>query len=431
MLILLLVFQIWVFIEDTGADNSSQNNWSLEINIGLNDTPRDLIQLKDGNYFVLTDSNNGGHKETWLLKIDDSGNLIWDKNISTPMVTGTQKIIEVTDGFIIGGTLLSPSTSVSNFWLLKTDKNGIKQWNYTYGVLNYSVSLKSFIKTDDDGFLLLGYTNIASTILIKVDSNGIPEWNKTINAFQFQVPTDIIESQDNGFIFGGFIQNTTDYQSNFWLGKVDSYGRLEWNKTVVSDGNGIVSSLTTTADGKILALGSVYNQDNSKLLLVELDPNGSTLWSNTFENGYNIDANTILKNTNEGYVIVVTINQRNTSISNIGIINLNSSGDQIGNSTYESHRNEKSVDSIVNDNGNLLILGETFEENTSNLIVLKTNENGFTFSEDSNHNIIHVITNLKTQTQRYKISLNPMNFLFTLIMISIFRKIRHVNKYNT
>ena len=90
---------------------------------------------------------------------------------------------------------------------------------------------------------------------------GIPpkeEWNKTFGAPHLDdAAYDVQQTNDGGFIIGGYARSFGIAFINPWLIKIDSKGIMEWNKTfdyyALPSFSGRIWSLTqTTDDGYIL-----------------------------------------------------------------------------------------------------------------------------------------------------------------------------------
>src|SRR6185369_1936860 len=111
---------------------------------------------------------NYGLNDLWLVRISTNGTKLWDKSFG-----GTENdellSLEVTSdgGFILGGFSFSDvsgnktnanlgprnPTISTDFWIVRTDANGNKLWDKSFGGTSDD-SCRSLAQTRDGGFIL-------------------------------------------------------------------------------------------------------------------------------------------------------------------------------------------------------------------------------------------------------------------------------------
>ena len=147
-----------------------------------------------------TDDNFGG-ADYWILKLSSSGNIQWQKTIGGSDSDELRKIIQTSDGgYIAAGISTSDSSGLKtensrgfyDFWILKLNASGNIQWQKTIGG-DLSDILFDIKELPNGTFLAGGYTN--SNIsgdkteagqggedywLVKLSSAGQILWDKTI-----------------------------------------------------------------------------------------------------------------------------------------------------------------------------------------------------------------------------------------------------------
>jgi hypothetical protein len=100
-----------------------------------NDYARSIQQTTDGGYIVAgyTDSNDGdvsynhGGDDIWIIKLDENGNLEWEKSLGGSSRDEAHSIQKTTDGgYIVAGVTMSNDGDVSNklgndgdYWIIK------------------------------------------------------------------------------------------------------------------------------------------------------------------------------------------------------------------------------------------------------------------------------------------------------------------------
>jgi hypothetical protein len=116
-------------------------------------------QTADGGY-IFTDGGS-------IIKIDSNGVQYFDQSFS-----GRGRYVQQTTdgGYIIAGSNSTSNGSSSVVNLVKTDGNGIEQWNHTFGGNNNNTGY-SVQQTTDGGYIIVGGSG-SSGYLIKTDSEG-------------------------------------------------------------------------------------------------------------------------------------------------------------------------------------------------------------------------------------------------------------------
>src|SRR3954470_15508053 len=75
-------------------------------------------------------------------------------------------------GYIVAGVIFGPAGSATNGWLLKLDDSGDTMWQKRYG----SVSALVIVAVAGDG----GYIAVSRDSILKIDSSGNAIWQKSL-----------------------------------------------------------------------------------------------------------------------------------------------------------------------------------------------------------------------------------------------------------
>ena len=231
-----------------------------------------IDQTFDGGYILAgwTTSGIGGDKtqdtwgnslDYWIVKIDSFGNKLWDKDFGGTGKEALSSIRQTSDsGFIIGGFSTSGisgdktqiNQGLDDYWIVKTDSLGNKQWDKDFGGTE-SDELKSILETTDGGFTL-GGTSLsgisgdktentwggADYWIVKINSLGNKQWDKDIGGIGPDQFLTIQSTIDSGYLLAGDSYspiggNKTEANlgmSQTWAVKTDSLGNVVWDKTV-------------------------------------------------------------------------------------------------------------------------------------------------------------------------------------------------------
>jgi hypothetical protein len=108
-----------------------------------------------------------------MIKTDSNGNKLWDKTFGESGFDAFFSIQQTSDGgYIAAGTTESHDPLGGGAWLIKTDSNGNKLWDKTFG----GDCANSVKQTSDGGYITAGSiaycTRERDAWLIKTDANG-------------------------------------------------------------------------------------------------------------------------------------------------------------------------------------------------------------------------------------------------------------------
>ncbi|RLF37596.1 MAG: hypothetical protein DRN03_02055 [Thermoplasmata archaeon] len=320
------------------AGEKESKEWSKTYMAGV---AEDILKTRDG--YLLTGYYIGKDYDfdAFLLKIDKEGNEIWNKTYGGCKEDIGYKIIEVEDGYIVGGYTESYGNGGADFWIIKVDKDGREIWNKTYGGKRSDFG-KDIIKTSDDGYIMVGETETfdlrGDVWVVKLDSQGNEVWNRTYGTWgKSEGASRILETED-GYIVSGFTSSYGNGGWDIWLIKIDREGNEIWNKTYgywdmewsydllkVSDGYLIMGETTSTPTG--------WND----ILLIKVDKNGKEVWSRRYgEKGVEIGHD--IKETKDGFIIAGTTDSYTLSVGifDIWLLKIDKEGNEIWNKTFGS-----------------------------------------------------------------------------------------------
>ena len=219
----------------------------------------EAISALDSGYVILGHStfgvSNGVISILHLIKVNDHGDTIWTKEISssTALIAGVSLSKLNSNAYILSGTYYEPQTDVQEAYLAKVHASGDTLWSKRYGGVNLILS-ESVKQTPDFGFILTGTIGKydRSMYLIKTDSAGIEEWNWTKTSSKYSAGTDVIISSDQNIVTVGYSD------TSIVLMKLALSGGVIWTKEYGIPGKSLEgSSLIEAQNGGFLITGTV------------------------------------------------------------------------------------------------------------------------------------------------------------------------------
>jgi hypothetical protein len=274
---------------------------------------------------------NHGLLDVWVVKLDSSGNIIWSKALGGSNNDFATSVRQTKDGgyIVAGGTYSNDgnvtghhgSTATADYWLIKLDASGNMQWQKTYGGSNGDIAM-SAIQTKDGGYIVAGnsnstngdITNMHDSIygdawIVKTDKLGNIQWQKAYGGSDYEQANSIQQTNDGNYIAAGWTRsNDGDVTGNhgnydFWVIKIDTVGNLKWQKCLGGSNGDLAYSIEQTTDNGYIVAGGTTSTDgqvtglhgtDEDFWVTKLDVNGNLQWqqalgSNQFEEARSVD----------------------------------------------------------------------------------------------------------------------------------------------
>ena len=283
-----------IFIVKTNKNGYTQ--WRKTYGGTFDDEGSEVIKTSDGGYAIAGSSESYKGKaqyDFYLLKTDSKGNKQWDTGFGGRYAERCYSLIETEDGgYLMAGSTITYGARGSDYWVVKTDEEGNMLWNETYGGDGDDIC-RSVIKTRDGDYLLAGYTDSfgdpgQGAYLVKINETGSTLWTRTSGGIYDDYVHDVIRAEGGGgFVFVG---STTSYgagEESFWMTKTDSEGHEEWNYSSDGDYDEIAYSVEQSENGNFLMTGftSSYGDGGKDFWIVEINKEGKEVSKNAFGSG--------------------------------------------------------------------------------------------------------------------------------------------------
>jgi hypothetical protein len=175
-------------------------------------------------------SYGAGSADVYLIKTDAAGKKLWDKTFGGSGFDTAYCVQQTADGgFIVAGRTQSYGAGGSDLYLVRTDATGKKLWQKTFGG-SLEDEARSVQLTADGGFIIAGFTTRVSTgytdvYLIKTDANGRKLWQRTFGgSASYEYANCLQRTKDGGYILAGSREATVSSLADVYLVKTNSEG---------------------------------------------------------------------------------------------------------------------------------------------------------------------------------------------------------------
>jgi len=327
-----------------------------------------IIKLPNNEYYLFggTSSSDGDVQsnihnsyDIWVVKIDSSRNIIWERCYGTYSNDSPNDAIATSDGgLLILGDITSSGGDISIFyghtdaWLCRIDSLGNILWEKTYG--NHGTEeLWSITETSNNTFMLIGHyyesggmiecdvdssSMYKDVWIIEVDTNG-----NLINQFcyggsYYEQGIDIIDVDDGYVMIASTNSNDKDvsglngtageFVQDFWIVKIDIYGSIVWQSCLggtsieepyfineTHDSGFLVIGVTNSIDGDVVGNHNPYGE-RPDVWVVKINETGELQWQQCI-GGYGFESITphsILKLDDYNYAITAESNMLNGDV---------------------------------------------------------------------------------------------------------------------
>jgi hypothetical protein len=292
-------------------NREAEMEWQSSFGGSGYDIATSIAQTLDGGYIVTgysgsvdgDVSGNHGLDDYWVVKIDSSGLLQWEKSFGGSGDDRCENIICLPDSnYAMCGFSSSNNGDVSgnhgdyDFWFVKINGSGDILWQKTYGGSNEDSNITEVLYLEDQGFLITGRTRSDNgdvtfnhgdqdIWIIKTDSIGEIEWQKTYGGSGYDASGGIIRTIDSGYLHSATTRSvdgdiTHSFGSNdIWIMKINNTGDLEWQKSIGGSEFDVSGSILQISGQRFILAGSTSSNDGD----VSGNHGGDDLWFVDFE----------------------------------------------------------------------------------------------------------------------------------------------------
>ncbi|HEY8542872.1 MAG TPA: hypothetical protein VIL29_10850 [Pseudothermotoga sp.] len=238
-----------------------------------------------GGYLIAgwTKSFGAGKSDVYILKIDEDGNKLWEKTYGGPGDDYAYQTLVIDNGFVIVGSTRSFEGKASQAYVIKIDEEGEIVWEKNYG-MESDEGLFSIEKTAD-GYLAVGQSNKSGNFdayflwlsesgeMIKEEYRGGP-----YEDFIYRIKRTV----DGGYVAVG-ASESPQYNRNFYVVRLNNEGKLSWERIYHGPKPDVARCVLEMADG-YLVFGSTnsYGAGYDDFYLLKIDSKGEKLWSKTY-----------------------------------------------------------------------------------------------------------------------------------------------------
>jgi len=255
-------------------------------------TGQSVIRVGDG-YIIcgnVLDNGMGGINDYIVLKTDTNGSLLWRKRFGGSENDESYSVKETNGGYIIAGFTNSLDGDITfnhnastDYWIIKIDYSGNLLWQKTYGGsssdMAYGIEVMS-----DGGFMVAGsvdcidpfdgdlsnYYGSIDLWIIRLDSTGNLLWDKNLGGTGGDNAYSLVSTGDGHFLVTGVTDsydidllgfNDPNGGLDYWVVEIDSEANIVWQKVMGGSNADLGEYAARTSDGGAIVCGYSYSTD--------------------------------------------------------------------------------------------------------------------------------------------------------------------------
>ncbi len=227
-----------------------------------------------------------------------------------------------------------------------------------------------------DGYALVGSIaqgneSDCAVWVVKMDSYGNMEWNQTYSGSGWAYAYSVVQASDGGYALAGTTNPHMRLAEDFWLAKTDAKGSIEWTKTYNNSGGAGASAMVRTSNGGYTLAGYIGGFGPMWIWVVNLDSNGSMIWNSTWPGNPQPMGADCLIQTNDGGCVVTgyasSLRGFNGLQSYLFIFKLSPDGNLQWDQTYSTLDDRNSALYAVQTKDDSYVLAGTMLSNTTGL----------------------------------------------------------------
>lgn len=348
----LLFFLATLSSSTTSFSQAPLKQWDATFGGSDGDFLSGVQQTSDGGFISGGYSDSGisgdktqssrGASDYWIVKSNGNGAKQWDVRFGGNSVDHLSSVKQTSDGgYILGGNSFSgisgdktqTSQGQNDYWIVKTDVNGVKQWDARFGGTSYE-ELNALQQTSDGGYILGGFSMSENNgdktqagrggddyWVVKVNANGVKQWDRRFGGNKFDVLNALQQTSDGGYILGGYSlsgitgDKTQDNKgaSDYWVVKINANGLKEWDASYGGISDDWLTSLQQTTDGGYILGGWSFSgisgdktqatKGENDYWIVKIDANGVKQWDADFGGSSNDYLTPLQQTADGGYIL--------------------------------------------------------------------------------------------------------------------------------
>ena len=364
------------------------NQWARIYYGNSSDMGQSIQQTLDGGYIAAgyTGSYGSLNDDIWLLKIDRSGAIVWQKTYGGSGKDRAYSIQQTSDGgFVVAGSSQSFNGADTDFLVLKLENDGRVSWQKTFGGSGFDRA-HSIRQISGGGYIVAGITQSFDSgnddiWVLKLDSLGNLVWEKGLVGNCSYEANSVVEATDGGYVVAGSVHSCELANRDVLILKFDADGDLLWRKNYGGSISEYAHAIDQTSDGGYIVAGrsrSFGGGYNTDVWVIKLDSSGVIAWQKIFGGNLFDRAYSVQQTVDGGYILAGATQSFGAGGDDIWLIKLGSNGVMQWQKTYGGSDSDIAYSVQQSSDSGYIVTGQSssFNEGNAGVVVLKLDSDG-------------------------------------------------------
>jgi hypothetical protein len=221
----------------------------------------------------------------WVVKLDAQGNKLWDRRYGgTDGEIGTACVLTPDGGYLVGGVSGSgqggdksqPSRGDGDYWVLKLDAQGTKQWDVTLGSAGLDILCAGLVTLTGGGYVVVGNSygtasgdrtqasrGADDVWAVGLSPTGQVLWDAAYGGTSSEIINSACATADGGFAFSSTCSSPPSGErtrpllsaQDEWTLKATATGAVQWDQAFGGNTDDLQQALVQAPNGSFWLAG--------------------------------------------------------------------------------------------------------------------------------------------------------------------------------
>ncbi|HZL99762.1 MAG TPA: hypothetical protein VFD43_05865, partial [Planctomycetota bacterium] len=203
----------------------------------------DAVELGDGSWIAVgaTSILDFPPQPAWIVRLGPDGVPLWHHEYGAGIAETARSVTATSDGgFAVAGWTNSSGAGSDDAWVMKIDASGAIEWQRTYGGLDAD-QLESIVELDGGGFAVAGSTNSLTSSghapwVLRLSGTGALLWHRAVASDVWGDLGAVAQANDGQLIVVGRVGEPGFPSNDLWCAKLSTAdGQVLWQRAYEGD----------------------------------------------------------------------------------------------------------------------------------------------------------------------------------------------------